>query len=495
MAPPSHSPPSHWKAIQKPFLLAVTGSFVLLQLLFLGNFCYLYGTQFQSTDRAHNFNILLVDYDGGVVGRSLNAAYQALKGDSFPTLDQRATTDYPTTKDIQEAVCRGSYWAAIYSNADASTRLSSALNDETAAADYQSTDALSYVWNEARYPAESDAELLSNLQMLVSYARSAYYKINGTAVAQFATLTNPAILQVFADPIEAMANNIQPTVQGTRVLYNTVTMVLPIIQQFFFLMALNGVSSQFQLYTQLGYFFNGMIRAGLSAAYTLLGSLCTAGYIWAYRENWGVNGNQFALTWMVFWLYMQINFLILDTATAYIPMQFMPFFVLTWAITNVASSITPFEMSPGFYRWGYALPAHEVYSLLAEVWSGGCARQSYRALPILFAWWIVGMVAVVYATRYRCTTAVRAQAMASAATTGQRVSVLPSGEVQESQDEVSHPAPSDLPSASGRGRAQSQSLSQTQAYELYELERNAYSPSYPTPLVRRQSQAYSRLGN
>ncbi|KAL3428860.1 hypothetical protein BDV09DRAFT_181356 [Aspergillus tetrazonus] len=485
--------PSHWHSIRKSFLLALTGSFVLLQLLFLGNFAYLYGTQFQSTGRAHNFKILLVDYDGGVVGQSLSAAYQTVKSDEFPTIDQRATTDYPTADDLREAVCKGSYWAAIYSNAGASTRLSNALLSEAAAADYQSTGAASYFWNQARYPAQSDAEILSNVQVLMSVARSMYYRINGTAVADFATLSNPAILQVFADPISVTSINIQPTVQGARVLYNTVTIVLAIIQQFFFLMALNGVSSQFQLYNQLGLFFNGIIRAVLSASYTLLGSLCTAGYIWSYKEGWGVSGNQFVLTWMVFWLYMHVNFLVLDVSTAFISMQFTPFFVLTWAILNVASTITPFEASPGFYRWGYALPAHEAYSLLAEVWSGGCARQVYRALPILFAWWIVGIVAVIFATRHRCTASLKAHTMAAASSKEEDGLVMSVRSTHEPTTADSSHLDSEFSTAPATGGAHTRNLSQAQAYELHELQQRAYGPNYPTPLVKRYTQAYQNL--
>ncbi|KAJ5653305.1 nitrosoguanidine resistance protein SNG1 [Penicillium lividum] len=129
-------------------------------------------------------------------------------------------------------------------------------------------------------------------------------------------------------------------------------------------MALNGISAQFQLFTKLSPMTNGLIRMITSIIYTFIGSLCMAGYIWAYKESWDVNGNQFALTWMITWLFMHINFLIVDSLTAFIPMQFLPFCILTWVILNVASSISPFELSPGFFRWGYALLAHEVYQVL-----------------------------------------------------------------------------------------------------------------------------------
>jgi hypothetical protein len=155
-------------------------------------------------------------------------------------------------------------------------------------------------------------------------------------------------------------------------------MILAIIQQFFFLMAINGINNNSGIYGRLKSSRIGVMRMIISIVYTLLSSLTVAGYIWAFRENWGVNGNQFVLTWMAYWLYMHVNFLVLDTVTAFIPASFLSFFVLTWVITNVTSSIYPFELNPGFYRWAYALPALEAYSVLIQIWSGGCNNQLYQ---------------------------------------------------------------------------------------------------------------------
>lgn len=104
---------------------------------------------------------------------------------------------------------------------------------------------------------------------------------------------------------------------------------------------------------------------------------------------------------MAFWLYMHINFNILDAVTALIPPSFLVFFVLTWVIANVTSTIYPFDLSPGFYRVGYALPAHEIYSVLVTIWSEGCNDCLYRALPILFAWEGVSVAAAIGGMFYR----------------------------------------------------------------------------------------------
>jgi Protein of unknown function (DUF3533). len=66
--------------------------------------------------------------------------------------------------------------------------------------------------------------------------------------------------------------------------------------------------------------------------------------------------------------------------------------LVTWIVLNVTSILLPFELSPGFYRWGYALPAHSVFNVLIDIWSRGCNPQLYYALPVLFVYEITGLV-------------------------------------------------------------------------------------------------------
>ncbi|KAJ5771371.1 uncharacterized protein N7511_003422 [Penicillium nucicola] len=383
------------------FLPAITVTFVLLQLLFLLNMCYIHATQFRSLTRYHNFKVLYVDYDGGVIGKSVSDAYHDLHGDGFPTVHQVAPREYPQPGQIQDAVCRGEYWGAIYAKSDGSANLTSALKSGAS-----TPTSLAYVWNEARYPVFSQSIIYVSLLTLVQTTRSAYYSNNGSAVVAIANLSTPAILKAFTDPIQAEQINIKKTDEGARVFYNTISMAMPIIQQFFYMLALNGIGFVFDAFTILSWKTNALLRMSISILYTFIAALCMTGYIWAYRETWPQTGSHFALTWMILWLLMHINFLFFDITTAFVEIQWVPFVVLTWVIFNVASTITPFEMSPAFLRWGYALPSHEAYQVLMQIWSGGCNNRLYQALPIMFSWWILGLPTAVFAMYYRCKKAV-----------------------------------------------------------------------------------------
>ena len=193
-----------------------------------------------------------------------------------------------------------------------------------------------------------------------------------------------------------------PTVQQTKLFFNTVSMVMPILMQFFFLLILNGISRELQLYSRLPLHISGLLRAGLSVVFDLIAALCMSGYIWAFREDWDVTGKQFALTWMVLWLLMHIHFLIIDFCTAILPLPALPFFLLTWIIINITSSISPFEANPGFYKWGYALPTNEIYTVLTDIWSSGSVPQLHRSLPIVCSWWIGGITLASLGHGIRC---------------------------------------------------------------------------------------------
>jgi hypothetical protein len=314
-----------WKGRKKPFMIAAVASAMLLQILFLVNMSYLFGSLFKSEHRVHNLHILTVDYDGGVIGKSLQGAIKQLKADTFPTFDIEGKAKYPAVEDIVQAVRKGEHWAAVFSHAGASERLAAALEGGDAATAYDPTNTLTYVWNEVRYPAMEDGTIKSSMSQLMAVARIAYNHINGTGALQTLNKNNPAALQVFLNPIQGGEINIMPTSQGTRVLYNTVAMVMPIIMQFFFLMAVNGVSAEFKLYSHLPVLNNGIIRLVLSLSYTFIGSLCWAGYIWAFRETWSVGAGQFFCTWVIIWLYMHINFLVVSPSLVHPPASRLTF--------------------------------------------------------------------------------------------------------------------------------------------------------------------------
>ena len=394
---PAQEPPN---VVRRKFVVAATLIGVAICVLFLLNLLYLYGSVYHEASRYEAFQILLVDYDGGLVGQSLLQAYKQLQGPSFPTFDVQNTTQYPTIDSLVEAVIDRQYWAAICSNVGASKNLSAALQGGTAAESYNANGALTYIWNEVRYSAVQDSVIQSSLVELVAATQVAYHHINGSQALTALPRNAQAAAQVLLDPIAATDLNLWPMVQGSKVFYNTVSMAMPIIQQFFFILALNGISARLAIFERFPSRVSGLLRLIISIIYTFFAALVMTGYIWAFRESWPESGNQFGLTLLLLWFLMHIYFCLIDFAVAFLPPPTMPFVILTAIFINITSTNVPFELNPGFFRLGYALPAFEAYSVLIDIWSGATA-DLYIALPILFSWWAVSLVLVLLAHRRR----------------------------------------------------------------------------------------------
>ena len=170
-----------------------------------------------------------------------------------------------------------------------------------------------------------------------------YKQTNGARIISSINASDPFIARTILDPTSAASIDIHPMPQGARFYYNIVSMVMPILIQFFFIMALNGPSMQNKHSDTLPPLQHTLFRFVISVVFTFVSALVMAGYIWAFREDWKVTGGQFALTWMAVWLGMHISFLLIDCATAMVPMQFMPHLILTWIIINVTSTTGSFE--------------------------------------------------------------------------------------------------------------------------------------------------------
>ncbi|KAJ4157133.1 hypothetical protein NW754_008775 [Fusarium falciforme] len=351
-----------WNGQHKAIFMPVLATAILLWLIFLGDMAYLFGTTFSQRYRTHALKVLVVDFDDGeAIPQAVQATYQMMQGSQFPTLEfQVPSPEYPDPATVKEAVCSGDYWGAMYIRSGASSDLASAVSGGPVAAGYQPHDAVTYIYNQARYSTISDNAIGANLQALVSASRSAYYNT---------TDGRDALVNLNRSDPNAVLNAISDA---------------------------NGLSLRLRRREVW------LLRFVLGKSYALIAALIVTAYIWAFREDWAVADAVFVRNWLIVWFQIDINWQVFDvTLGTYIPMQLASFFMLTWVIINVASTAFPFEVAPGFYRVGYGLPGYSIYSLQVQAWSG-CANKLKVALPILLVWWMLGHIAVVFRPQEVC---------------------------------------------------------------------------------------------
>lgn len=247
------SPSRYFAMTRKSFFKATIASGLLLNILFLANMSYIFGSLFQSPTKTHALNVLLVDYDGGVVSQSVRAAYSSLKSNTFVTIQEQPASNFDGTAAIDDAVCSGDYWAALYVAPNASSNLAQALEGGSAAESYNASSALGLVWygftsysisssntllyvgvedgtgflsnqehlltdkinrNEVHYPVISQGYVYSALQTLLGATSSVYYSINGTQALSTMNQSDPAARAALFRPISSTAKNLTPVGTG-----------------------------------------------------------------------------------------------------------------------------------------------------------------------------------------------------------------------------------------------------------------------------------------
>lgn len=392
-----------WRERRAIAAKVIAGIMVFILVLFLADLSYLFGASFKVADRVSALNILVVDSDNGPIGQAVAGAYAGLESNKFPTFDFRSGADFPDESSARNSVCKQKYWGALYIHKGASDALADAYKGGEAAQDYNSTTTITYIYNAARYPTVVSGYVAPNIQTLLGASRGAYYQSKaGQSALKSVNTSDPAAIQAYLNPIHSAADIIRPTNQGARNLYNTINIVMSILGQFFFLLAMNGIFDKFGIHKGMRIRDVWLMRFITGKVFSLLYSMVVTGYIWAFREDWTVGGKEWALTWMTFWLFMDVNFQVLESLIAsFVPMAATPVFLLTWFMMNVAACIFPFELMAGFYRIGYIFPAHALWIVLIQVWSD-CGNSLHIGLPVLFAWWVVGHVTAYFSIRKRC---------------------------------------------------------------------------------------------
>lgn len=389
------------------------GAGTIFLVTLLGTMSLLFGASFEQRYRTHALNVLVVDFDNdGSVTEALSSAYDTMKANTFPTLDfQGPSSRYSGPGDVQAAVCEHGYWAAMYVHPGASSRLADAVagSSSSSSSEYNPNDSISYIYNQARYTNTADALIRSNLETVIAASRGTWYETDAgrSALSQLNSSDQSAV-QAFLNPIRVSPEIITPTQQGARSYYNTLNIVFPILLAFFFLLAVNGIMAGGQLFARLPWRDVWLMRFVVAKIYTCLVALVMTGYVWAFREDWSVSPSGFPKMWMVVWFQMDINWQVFDSVIgAFLPLQMVPVFMLIWVLSNVTSAVNPLLLAPGFYRVGYALPGYNIYSLEVRAWTG-CTRTLHINLPVLFAWWLLGLIGTVVATRKQCSDARRA---------------------------------------------------------------------------------------
>ncbi|KAH8693152.1 hypothetical protein BGW36DRAFT_35322 [Talaromyces proteolyticus] len=287
-------------------------------------------------------------------------------------------------EDAYNDVWEGHYWGAIIAMPNATHQLNLAIDDGSTLSN--SSTAIAYIYNEARWPTTVEGFVIPSLRQAVSDTNSGYLQNYGVEKLSNANLSANGI-EVLLNGLQAKAVNIYAVTLGIKYYLNTAGMVFPALIMFLYSMALSAAPSLIGPLSTRNDFLYRMVVVPIMS--------CVSGISWglwyeAFHESPnGISGVQYCVIWLTFWMYALIAFLLYDIMVGAIPAAFYPPMVLVYIIINVTAAAFPIDLKPRFFHLDYVWPGYNCFELLITILSHGSTSRVYRNVPVLFGWLIV----------------------------------------------------------------------------------------------------------
>jgi hypothetical protein len=380
----------------------IPAALMIMAILWI-NASHIFGIFHHQGAYVHRAKVALADFDGGDFGQALRISAASNNGSyGYPTYVNVDTTG-SSPEQVRHEVFKGTYWAAIVVQSGATARFEDAVNGT--ATSYDSSAVYTYYLLDARYYTLYASSILSTTVTTASTASgifSAQFIAPLLARGEFANTT--AALAALAGPARAVEMPAAFQTFGDlddKAFINTLGAVLPILMQFFFIMAWNGVCNGMHLYAAYDLRTHILARLFWSVVWPIFSSLCTAGWTFAFRGSYHMDAKMFFAFWAVTWVFSMICFDVLDVITGFVSMAYVPFLFLSWVIFNVAASLGPPEILNHWYRVSYFFPSLHWYRTFITIITQGAYNNLHYTLPVLAVWLVVMKLLSPLATRNR----------------------------------------------------------------------------------------------
>ncbi|KAG7529435.1 hypothetical protein FFLO_05663 [Filobasidium floriforme] len=382
--------------LKKKAIQTLLAAGTLTMIVIWANVLWLFGSLYNAHSYVHRLEVLVVDFDGGLIGSALTTSIQSIAArpgvPTFTFLSARETS----LEQVRDKVWHGDVWAAVWANAGQTEAFNSYLTTNAsstsgATPSYDPSAAYTYTGLQTRY-----------FTVWSSYVLPVLLEATGTAGG----IVNTALQSVYRDrsgfdgarrsvlanPTGATFENVSPMPFTVRVLLNTVGVVIIILFQFFFLMGQNGIFTGMGLYRNTSTKTLLTLKYPIKIVWTLLTSLSVAGLCQVFDEGYRLGGKNFIALWAVVWVFALISYSTVAFLLAVIPLSFLTNFILTLIMTSVAATVFPIDVQNVFYRISYIYPSHAYWQVAMTIYGRGSYNRLYIYLPVLATWLIVGEI-------------------------------------------------------------------------------------------------------
>ncbi|KAF8884554.1 hypothetical protein CPB84DRAFT_1789023 [Gymnopilus junonius] len=317
---------------------------------------------------AHLFSGWIVDFDGGEVGQIVTqslvqapnaiVSWKVVPSNQFP---QGAL-------DVAEEIKNDGAWVAIVINEGVTARYENSLSSPNAS--YNGAEAITAYAAEARNENAYDILLqpflqgtLDTIQLkaAMQFTSKLFTSANVSAILEISP-------QTIVNPVSYTIVNLLPFSQPVAIAAVFVGLIFVLIMSFFVVLISNGAREASRLNRLLS--FKSLVSLRLASsvlAYfflSLIYSLLNLAFHLDLSHTYGHAG--FMAFWVFNWVYMMAVGLALESLITLLR-QFIPFFLITWIISNVSVTFFPVELLPRIFHYGYAMPFYNLSSAVRHI--------------------------------------------------------------------------------------------------------------------------------
>jgi len=321
---------------------------------------------FDLYNHAHNLNGWIVDLDGGVIGQTVSQTFIASSGPltKMTWMANPSDLNLTTREQFEHALVDEKVWAIVAINRGASDKLNQTLSSATGT--YDGTSAVTVYINEARSSNAVRSFVIPQAQSLMGQIE-AKFAIQQAARLALAGINSTSLLAnvpaAVISPLAYALDNVRPFDSAIVTVVNFVGLIYVTIIAFVTVAAnYNATTTITKLFPRLTVSTLIIVRLGFYfATYFILScfiSLLNLAFGTPFSRHFGASG--IVIYWMMAWVSMLALGLTLDAMIILLTIKFIPFFLILWIVTNVAISSYPFELLPGVFQYGYAMPFYNL---------------------------------------------------------------------------------------------------------------------------------------
>ncbi|KAF1929880.1 uncharacterized protein M421DRAFT_131915 [Didymella exigua CBS 183.55] len=377
--------------------------------------CLFWGALFRQTDNVKHLRILVVDFDGQIapytdvtpfVGPFVTRAIHNMTaaGGSMPTYTLISPEDFDNDPlKVREAVYDMHVWAAVVINANATALLDSAIRQGNAS--YDPAGACQVIYSTARDQTVASSDIVPSLTTLQKRVVSTFgaswilhlqddlpnLRINDAPHAlspgiEFTTYD----LRPFGPPIATPAVSIG-LIYLIIISFFSFTFFLPIHMKYLSPkghppLLFHHLIAWRYIATVMSYFFLSLVYSFVSLAFLMPMSNQPASHVWPANNANAYRHGTFVVYWMGNWVGMIAFGLASENMAMLLGTPWTALWLIFWVISNVATGFYALDLAPGFYKWGYAWPMHNIVELTRSTLFDLQQSHVGRNFGVLFAW-------------------------------------------------------------------------------------------------------------